>query len=487
MRYRLLLIILVLLLFPVHSAQAADIVVGTGTLESCTESAFDNALNSIQAGANGTLSFNCGGAASIVFSSQKTISKDVTIQGSNLITLSGGNSTRLFSVAASGKLTLQEIQLTNGYIASDGGAIYNAGELILNNTTIRNSKTDLAHSGGAIVSYGLVTINDSLFEGNSAGNGGALYFRFEGGDAVINNSIVRNNQTLNADGWGGGILLWDGADVVLHNTIFTGNHARQGGAIHNPFSNSSITLDQGSQITGNINEDEDNFALKGGGGIYNQGSLQIMDSTLSGNYSTGDGGAIENHGIANLLRVAIYYNLASNGSGIYNSGNLTLTNVTLTQNGWWGLYTYGPATATNVTFSKNWGSNIYVYQSPITLKNVVLEIDPTGGFVNCQILPSGSVNSAGFNLSSDASCQLNQTGDQNGVDSMLGELADNGGLTLTHLPLPGSPLIDAGTSLSAPSTDQRNLPRPVGLAYDIGAVERQAVEWQSSFLPVILR
>ena len=61
-------------------------------------------------------------------------------------------------------------------------------------------------------------------------------------------------------------------------------------------------------------------------------------------------------------------------------------------------------------------------------------------------------------------------------DPLLGPLSDNGGQTRTHLPEPGSPLIDAGNPLfTAPSSDQRSQERPVGIA-DIGAVEVQPVD-----------
>ncbi len=57
------------------------------------------------------------------------------------------------------------------------------------------------------------------------------------------------------------------------------------------------------------------------------------------------------------------------------------------------------------------------------------------------------------------------------ADPKLGPLADNGGPTWTMALLPGSPAIDAGNTSLAPATDQRGLPRPVGLAADIGAFE----------------
>ncbi len=58
---------------------------------------------------------------------------------------------------------------------------------------------------------------------------------------------------------------------------------------------------------------------------------------------------------------------------------------------------------------------------------------------------------------------------------MLGPLADNGGPTLTHALLPGSPAIDAGDNTDAPEWDQRGpgFPRIVNGTIDIGAFEVQ--------------
>jgi hypothetical protein len=58
------------------------------------------------------------------------------------------------------------------------------------------------------------------------------------------------------------------------------------------------------------------------------------------------------------------------------------------------------------------------------------------------------------------------------LNALLGPLANNGGPTQTVALLPGSPAIDAGGD-TGPSTDQRGLPRPSGLHFDIGAFEYQ--------------
>lgn len=71
------------------------------------------------------------------------------------------------------------------------------------------------------------------------------------------------------------------------------------------------------------------------------------------------------------------------------------------------------------------------------------------------------------------------------VDPLLGPLADNGGPTPTHLPLPGSPAIDAGDPAFAgpPAIDQRGLPRIGGAAVDMGAVETEVAPGTLQFDP----
>ena len=64
----------------------------------------------------------------------------------------------------------------------------------------------------------------------------------------------------------------------------------------------------------------------------------------------------------------------------------------------------------------------------------------------------------------------------------LGALTNNGGPTLTHIPLPGSFAIDNGTNAGCPVTDQRGQPRPAGLACDVGAVERQGFDFPFRYL-----
>ena len=136
---------------------------------------------------------------------------------------------------------------------------------------------------------------------------------------------------------------------------------------------------------------------------------------------------------------------------------------------------------TTVSGNSGVGGGIYHSSGSTTFKNTIVANSPSGGtcFYENQAQP---INDGGYNLDSDNTCGFSTNNNSlSGVDPMLGLLADNGGPTLTHALLEGSPAIDQDNSFSA-TTDQRGLPRPsdfVGIANaadggDIGAFELQA-------------
>ena len=90
----------------------------------------------------------------------------------------------------------------------------------------------------------------------------------------------------------------------------------------------------------------------------------------------------------------------------------------------------------------------------------------------------GSVTSHGYNISSDdGGGHLNGPGDQINTDPLLGPLRNHGGPTLTHMPMRGSPAIDAGDPNFSPppDNDQRGacFLRVFGPRIDVGSVETQ--------------
>jgi hypothetical protein len=80
---------------------------------------------------------------------------------------------------------------------------------------------------------------------------------------------------------------------------------------------------------------------------------------------------------------------------------------------------------------------------------------------------------------SDGTCNFTQTGDQSGIDPLLGPLQDNGGPTFTHALLAGSPAVDhiplGVNGCGEPGDmDQRGVARPQGPNCDIGAYDLQS-------------
>ncbi len=204
--------------------------------------------------------------------------------------------------------------------------------------------------------------------------------------------------------------------------------------------------------------------------------MTLVNVMLNGNYNTDRGvGLCHYAGTATLTNVAIINNTSGSGgsfgSGLYvHAGAALLTNVTLSGNHadafGGGVYTDGGTTTliNNTLYGNSAASDggISVSGGTVMLTNTIVA-NNTGG--DC-----GGIIGGSFNLSSDNNCGFGVRGN---INVMLGPLADNGGSTLTHMPLPGSPAIDFGTNVGCPSTDQRGFRRPIGIRCDVGAVEYQ--------------
>jgi hypothetical protein len=133
-----------------------------------------------------------------------------------------------------------------------------------------------------------------------------------------------------------------------------------------------------------------------GGGLSNLGTLTLAHSTVSGNIAA-EGGGLSNEGTLTLTQSTVRGNRAAWGGGLSNLGTLAVTN------------------------------SIVASQSD-------------GG--DCRHAGSWAVHTHGYNLDTDGSCQLTAPTDRPSTDPRLGPLQDNGGPTLTHALLPGSPALD---------------------------------------------
>jgi hypothetical protein len=189
-----------------------------------------------------------------------------------------------------------------------------------------------------------------------------------------------------------------------------------------------------------------------GGAIFNlEGSVEIENSTLAENSAIAGGvGAQKGQGL---------------GGGIFNyRGTLTLRQVTISGN-----------TAEQGGAIFNYGDT-----GSVSLNNSILANSQGSGTVGPDdwfMQPpdsTGQMASSGVgNLIESSGGVAFSGGIVSNFDPTLGDLGDNGGPTLTLLPLMGSPAIDAGDGSAATGImeDQRGQARVGGNTVDIGAVE----------------
>lgn len=194
-----------------------------------------------------------------------------------------------------------------------------------------------------------------------------------------------------------------------------------------------------------------------GGAIYNNGgTLTVTNSTISGNSAAWGGGILSDGSapVTTITNSTFSGNTGSQGSAAIDSeGTTTITHTTIVNSS-----------------SKE---AIYVTSGILEIGHSV--ITGSTAFQN-----DGELDSLGYNLIVDEDTwwdfDTSASSDIFGENANLGSLADNGGLTKTHLPQSGSPLIDAGDPdiASAPTYDQRGQTRIQGDAIDIGSVETTA-------------
>lgn len=279
---------------------------------------------------------------------------------------------------------------------------------------------------------------------------------FSGASVDFKRVTIQNGDAKTGLLGGGGIL--NQGTLTLSLVVLQDNRAvNVGGALDNL---SDATLSD-TFIQGN-------YSTKDGGGIFNNGQLSLSKSTISGNTAAslggGGGGGLDNRNSATLENVTISGNTAPAGGGVFNDGDLMVLNSTFLEN-------------TAADPSGNKGGNIENVFT-VRIKNSIVANSLAGP--NC----SGSepIVSAGNNLESADTCSFNDPSDlPPGTDPMLGPLADNGGPTLTHALLAGSPAIDAGDDIDCPERDQRGAFRPADgngdhfEACDIGTYEFEGI------------
>ncbi len=287
--------------------------------------------------------------------------------------------------------------------------------------------------------------------------------------------------------------LWNYGQLSLLNSTVAGNESVSRRSLFGLFAyGAGIDQKPGArELLVQRSAVRDNHAIRGpgmfgyvssyGGAIRAtlSGDVQVIDSTISDNYAF-YGGAIDARSAnVEILGSTVSGNTAYSGTIYIRSGSGAITNSTITGN------------ATTTTYAPYEGDVIWGGNGPVPIKNSTILSSGAifGGNYNTQVTVSGSILSGSVSNASVTSLGHNLVGAApagsgftNGVmgdivgtlaapiDPLLGPLQDNGGPTLTHRPLFGSPVIDAGDQVTFEPLDQRGIARIAG-DVDMGAME----------------
>jgi hypothetical protein len=260
-------------------------------------------------------------------------------------TASGTPAFRLFDVAGGSSLSLQNLTLANGLAygsgtSAEGGAIYNQGTLSLSGVTVQNNTAQGAPGRRTRQGGGSGPLDGQPAEGGGIWSNGTL--------TLQSNTLVKGNSALGGAGGGnkttagrgavgvGGGLSVVGGTVNIMDTTLSGNIAA-GGA-------------------GGVGGNYPDFVY-GTGGYGRGGGLLVAGGSLS----------LTNDVVANNTAQASAFG-DSYGGGIYvGAGTLSLGSVIIESNS-----AYSPA-------GSSYGGGLYVGGGTVDLDNVTVEYNTATG------------------------------------------------------------------------------------------------------------
>jgi hypothetical protein len=210
------------------------------------------------------------------------------------------------------------------YSCGDGGAIYIFyGSLILSSSTFTGNG---ASRGGAIFNAGELEVDNTLFEANQSRGGGALATGTNH-STVIRNSTLRENY---AHGHGGAIDSV--GDTSIYTSVLDRNTSTDHGGAINVAESGIVRL-----VETTVNH---NWAVISGA-ISSNGAIEIRNSTIAHNYNSRGGvpgyaaiGAVDSTHSMGIQYSTIAYNegagtavSSTNNAGVYISNSIIAHNA----------------------------------------------------------------------------------------------------------------------------------------------------------------
>jgi hypothetical protein len=267
-----------------------------------------------------TIVFAPGVSGFVDVLSPLAITQSVTIEGPGASTFEldgNGGQTQIMTVASSANVAISGLRFAFGFAAVQGGAIANSGTLSISNATFDHDvaggpASSSVSQGGAIYSAGTLTVADSTFTDNAAGGaggaatgsgigeGGAIFSDGPSTLTVRGSTFARNAAGGDAgsgqdsgEGDGGAIAIVGSSSLMLADSTLTQNKAGgsdggvfldglgEGGAV---FSDAMATL-QSDTIDANVLGPAQGAS---GAGVFNQGTLTVAGTIVSGNTGAGN-------------------------------------------------------------------------------------------------------------------------------------------------------------------------------------------------------
>lgn len=293
-----------------------------------------------------------------------------------------------------------------------------------------NPRATSVKGGGVYVKNGILSMTRCLISdnhvrgGNGAGWQGAI--------------------SAPGDGLGGGVCIDSGMLRMTNCTVV--NNSGIGGI--GGFSYRGYSVGGGLGVGG--------IAIAGGSGV-------MVNCTITGNSGTGGAGG-NIYGGSAAGGILVYY---------YTGLRLALINCTVTGNTAIG----GPVSPYSdppqyPSVPGSGAGGLMIYAGLVEIRNSIIANNLGSVSPSTVVVPNdgiGNITSLGQNLIGTTNPLISNfftnylTGFTNtdllNVNPLLGPLQDNGGPTPTHAPLPGSPVIDAGTNAGGLAFDQRGRPR----------------------------
>jgi hypothetical protein len=395
--------------------------------------------------------------------------------GSGTFQLSQGELTLAASMsiegAGEGATTIKQVGIGRLFETTNAASTFDLSNMTLSGGNVHaTAAAPWDALGGAIYNNGSsMTLTKVVLAGNTASGvdpGNSSSVQDATGAAIASlgaltlvSSAARDNTAVGST-VGGTIEIFAGS-LDIRDSTFSGNEVTARG---NGFGG-ALMLDGGTTATIRSSTFVGNQATGGssglgvGGAIWSDDatSLAVVNSTFTGNVAEAATGGSASGGAVDSTYTA----------------SLSLASDTFSGNSVAGSAT---STGGNVNID---GDNT----TTVTIGDTIITGGTSSGTgSNCSL--HGTVNDAGDNLEDTATSQCglqSSAGDLIGVSPQLGPLASNGGPTQTMLPSVASPAVGAGGACSDPSAipvgpllvDQRGAPRPSGGPCDIGAVESE--------------